>query len=236
MITNETIKKTGLIIENVNVVQPKAEIMKFTSPTGAECVVNLEKIARKCYKSEDLFTGKVEDAVAFLKRTIFGKKDGHIHDAMIEHEGCTVCFTCDRGVSHEIVRHRIASFAQESTRYCNYSKDKFGNKISVIDPSDAFDWGEDEESFGKIVAWLDAMESAGESYFDLLDQGCTPQQARDVLPNSLKTEIVVTMNFRSWRNFFSLRDDAAAHPQMRQLASKLHEDFKREVPFIFDEC
>lgn len=226
----------NLKYDHIQIVQPSAEILKFSSPTGSDCVVNLERIARKCYKSEDKFTGKVDDAVAFLQRTIFGKKDGHIHDSVIEHESATVLFVCDRGVSHELVRHRIASFTQESTRYCNYSKDKFGNKLSIIDCTDAFGWSlEDVEDAQKIHDWLDACEWCAEQYLKMIEEGCSPQQARDVLPNSLKTEVVVTMNFRSWRNFFSLRDDKAAHPQMRQLASVLHKDFQERVPFIFDD-
>lgn len=236
MITNGVL--SALIredIEHINIVQPKAEILKFTSPTGADCILNIEKIARVCYKSEDKITGNVDDAINFLKRTIFRNKENP-HESVIEHEGATVRFTCDRGVSHEIVRHRIASFSQESTRYCNYSKDKYDNKLHIIDPTDAFGWDYNTpEGAKKIIAWGRSMESAAKSYLDMIEMGCAPQEARDVLPNSLKTEIVVTMNMRGWRHFFKLRDDNAAHPQMRQLAGPLHEEFKKQIPFLFDD-
>ena len=209
-------------------VKPYAKIMKMSSPTGEECLLNLEKIARLCYKSEDKITGKVDDAIFFFKRTIFRDKDKP-HLSVIEHESVTVRFVCDRGISHEIVRHRLASFTQESTRYCNYSNDKFGNSISVINPAETFNWSTDKE-----LVWMKGCEKAAETYFELIKMGCKPQEARSVLPNSLKTELVVTMNFREWLHFFKMRDDIAAHPQMRELASDLHKQFKERIPFIFD--
>lgn len=135
------------------------------------------------------------------------------------HQDVTVKFICDRGVSHEIVRHRVASFAQESTRYCNYSQDKFGREITVVRPS----WC--AENTAVYDTWMLGCEAAESDYFALLDDGCTPQEARSVLPNSLKTEVVVTMNLDSWRHFFTLRCSPAAHPDMKEVADMTKEMF-----------
>ena len=148
---------------------------------------------------------------------------------MIEHVGATVRFICDRGVTHEIVRHRIASYSQESTRYCNYSKSKFGNEITVIDPRPFIPDG------AKFDIWKMAMQEAEQRYFSLIKCGMKPQMARSVLPNSLKTEIVMTANLREWRHFFFLRAAKPAHPQMRQLACPLLKEFRERVPVIFDD-
>lgn len=129
------------------------------------------------------------------------------------HEDVSVKFICDRGVTHEIVRHRPASFCQESTRYCNYSKDGFGGEITVINPI-SFDCSD-----SPYRIWKKSCENAETAYFDLLDEGCTPQEARDVLPNSLKTELIMTAPLMEWCHFFNLRMSAAAHPQMREVAS-----------------
>lgn len=136
------------------------------------------------------------------------------------HHDVTVKFICDRGVSHEIVRHRVASFAQESTRYCNYGKDQFGNEITVINPS----WC--KENTGVYFTWRKGCEWAEQTYFDLLEEGATPQEARSVLPNSLKTEVIVTMNLYGWKHFFGLRCDPAAHPDMQVVAKMAKEQFK----------
>ena len=189
---------------------------------GEAILKKIERIARVCYKSEDKITeGSAEKMVASLI------KRGH--EAMLEHYSFSVKFICDRGVSHELVRHRIASFAQESTRYCNYSKDKFGKEITVIRPL-FFEEGSDKD-----VAWTDAMASAERMYFELLDLGATPQEARSVLPNSTKTEITITANYREWRNFFILRTAKAAHPQMVQVTRPLLKELKTKLPIIFDD-
>ena len=147
----------------------------------------------------------------------------------------TVRFVCDRGVSHELVRHRVASFGQESTRYCNYSKEKFGNEITVILPC-FFDTGLGTSSNSIVYeTWKHSCECAESDYFKLLDMGAKPQEARDVLPNSLKTEIVVTMTVDGWRNFFSLRCDTPAHPQMRELSIPLLETMNNIVPGVFSD-
>lgn len=140
------------------------------------------------------------------------------------HQDITMKFVCDRGVSHEIVRHRVASFAQESTRYCNYSKDKFGKEITVVRPS----WcnkGDD-----KYAAWKSSCFFAEAGYSTLLEnRGCSPQEARSVLPNSLKTEIIVTMNLDGWKHFFDLRCAAGAHPDMKQVATMAKDIFDQII-------
>lgn len=147
----------------------------------------------------------------------------------LTHWDVTVKFVVDRGVSHEIVRHRPASYCQESTRYCNYSKEDFGSEVTFIIPPFL--------SYGSEAwhTWKMAMKNAEDSYFKLLDIGLLPQEARAVLPNSLKTELVMTANLREWKVFFELRTANAAHPQMREVARPLLDDLKAMIPVVFDD-
>ncbi len=177
---------------------------------------NLERYARTCYKSESKIT--YNSAKAFIEKII---KSGH--ESVIEHEKVTVRIICDRGVTHEIVRHRIASYSQESTRYCNYQS----KGLQIIKPFFFTD--------KKYQIWKEAMQATEKAYNKLLDLGATPQEARSVLPNSLKTEIVVTYNLREWRHFFKLRCAMGAHPQMREIAVPLLKQFKKKIPIIFDD-
>ena len=163
------------------------------------------------------------------------------HEAMIEHSSLSVKFVVDRGVSHELVRHRIASFAQESTRYVNYSLEKFGNEINVIDIHDGINLDNkmknmDSDTISAIMGeWCLAMEDAEKHYMKMIELGATPQIARSVLPNSTKTEITITANYREWRNFFKLRVPNTAHPQMREVTIPLLKELKRRLPIIFDD-
>ena len=182
----------------------------------------IEKAGRTCYKSEDRITE--ESAEAFVRKLI---ERGH--ESVLEHESITVRFVCDRGISHEIVRHRIASFSQESTRYCNYSNDRFRNNITFIKPCFL------DEGTGGYKLWKQAMFIAEKEYFELLNLGCTPQEARSVLPNSTKTEIVMTANLREWRHFLKLRTAKAAHPQMRELTVPLLHELQEQIPVVFDD-
>lgn len=147
----------------------------------------------------------------------------------------TVHFVCDRGVSHEFVRHRVMSFAQESTRYCNYSKDKFDNELTFIIPNWVNTNCPNKEQEGPSVAsmkWSTAMLNAEASYKILLKMGWTPQQARTVLPNSLKTELVVTGFIYDWKHFFDLRyrgTTGAPHPDAKQIASMAHDLILKEL-------
>lgn len=200
----------------------KAGFHILSPVNGAEILKSIEQAGRVCYKSEDKITdGSAEKFVAgIIKRG---------HEAVLEHESIRVKFIVDRGVSHEIVRHRLAAYCQESTRYCNYSKDGFGNEITVIEPCFL------KHGTPQWAAWESAMKNAEFSYFRMLDLGCSPQEARSVLPNSLKTEVVMTANIREWRHFFKLRTAPAAHPQMREVAISLLAEFQRLVPVVFDD-
>ena len=189
---------------------------------------SIERAARVCYKSEDKITD--DSARKMVKNLI---KSGHL--AMLEHESISMIFTCDRGVSHEIVRHRVASYAQESTRYCNYSKGKFGNVIKVINPYYGFG---DIMTENMIIAWKHGCNEAAKSYFKMIEEGAQPQFARDVLPTSTATTIVVTMNIREWRHFFELRSlgtTGAPHPQMRCLADEALNKMYSNYPTLFSD-
>ena len=177
----------------------------------------LERLGRKCYKSEEKITA--ESADPFVRSLI---KRGHT--SVLEHVHITVTFICDRGVTHELVRHRIAAYSQESTRYCNYA----GRKIQYIDPS-AFMTPE------QFAIWAEAMEYLSVVYNRLIETGCPPQMARSVLPNSLKTDIGATFNLHQWRHIFTLRTAKAAHPQMREVMCKLLDLFKARLPVIFED-
>ena len=214
----------------MKIIKPTYEILTPVSEGGIKELQHIEKIGRVCYKSEDKITEDGESAKKFVKMLI-----NRGHEAMLEHSCLSVKFIVDRGISHEIVRHRIASFAQESTRYCNYSKDKFGNEITVILPK-YFDTGMGTSSNSVVYNdWKNSCENSERKYFALLKNGATPQEARSVLPNSLKTEIVMTANYREWRNFFKLRTPQSAHPQMREIAVPLLNELKTLIPVIFDD-
>ena len=189
---------------------------------GKQILKNLERYGRTCYKSEDRITP--ESSALFIKMLL---KSGH--ESVIEHEKITVRIICDRGVSHEIVRHRIASYSQESTRYCNYSQKGKVGAMQVIEP---FFFKKNKEKF---QAWEKAMEAAEKAYNKLIELGALPQEARAVLPNSLKTEIVITYNLREWRHFFKMRCSERAHPQMREIAIPLLAMFQKLIPVIFDD-
>lgn len=216
------------------------QILSRISIGGIEELQRIEIAGRTCYKSEDKISPDGESAKRFVKMII---ENGH--EAMLEHSSLSVRFICSRGVSHEIVRHRLFSFAQESTRYCNYSKGKFGGECTFIVPPDQ-EWGVNTDEYEDITIikgnpdylkwyWYESMDEAEDNYMFLLNGGWSPQEARDVLPNALKTEIVVTGNYREWRHFFKLRTDAAAHPHIRLLAKDLLEDVKMRIPVVFDD-
>lgn len=203
----------------MKIITPGFEIM--TPIDGKAILKHVEQCGRVCYKSEDRIT---EAGAANFVRLIMNRK----HEAVLEHFSITIKFVCDRGVSHEIVRHRLASYCQESTRYCNYSKGKFGGEITVVRPVYL------DPDTCAYHAWERACKAAETAYFELLDWGCSPQEARAVLPNSLKTEVVMTANLREWQHFFRLRCSSAAHPQMREVAAPALEALRAKIPVIFD--
>ncbi len=204
----------------MRIIQPSHQILYL--PPADDVLGIIELAGRTCYKSEE----KIAQGTAqeFIQRIL---RLGH--ESVIEHGFCSVRIICDRGVSHELVRHRLAAYSQESTRYANYSKQKFGREITIIKPSF---W---QEGSVEYQEWLTAMEQAEKSYLNLLDMGATPQEARSVLPNSLKTEIVMTCNMREWRHVFKLRCSKRAHPQIREIMLGLLADMKNNVPVLFDD-
>jgi thymidylate synthase (FAD) len=204
----------------VKVIKPSVEIMDVFD--GRDVIRKLELCGRVCYKSEH----KMNDAspYKFIQNII-----NRGHESVLEHFSFSVKFICDRGVSHEIVRHRIASYSQESTRYCNYSKGQFNGEITVIEPCFLVPGTKGYD------AWYKACLVAEQMYFKMLDCGCSPQEARAVLPNSLKTELVMTANIREWRHFLKLRTSPAAHPQMREVAGLLLKELRVKIPVVFDD-
>lgn len=212
----------------MKIIKPAYRIMKpdLDDPKTPEQIYReIEEAGRTCYQSEAAMTE--ESGEKFVRMMV---KNGH--DAMLEHANMKVKFTVDRGISHELVRHRLCSFAQESTRYCNYSKGKFGSEIVVIKPCFYREYSEEYN------LWKAAVENAEYKYFQLLNAGSTPQEARSVLPNSLKTEIVVTANMREWRTIFKLRaagEHGKPHPQMLEVMVPLLNECKLKLPALFDD-
>ena len=207
----------------MKIIDPSYKILNITNP--AEIYKNIETAARTCYKSESKVA---EGSAAKMIKTLI--KNGH--EAMLEHGSMTVRFIVDRGVSHEIVRHRLCSFAQESTRYCRYDGDRFGNEITVIDIAPFCN------TRAAYEAWRQACLSSEAQYMKMLEQGTPPEIARSVLPNSLKTEIVVTSNMREWRHILNLRAADAtgkAHPQMKQVMVPLLKELDDLMPELFDD-
>jgi thymidylate synthase (FAD) len=200
----------------MRIVDPSAELL-FVTPNGAELV---ELAGRVCYKSEDRITPT--SAAAFVK--MLGERG---HASVIEHSYATVRIITDRGITHEVVRHRLASYSQESTRYCNYTKGKFGKEITVLQPSGL--------PPAALEVWLRAMHEDDVNYADMIAAGATPQQARSVLPTCLKTEIVMTANFREWLHFLKLRTAPAAHPDMQIVAKLIGALLHAACPAIFTE-
>lgn len=204
----------------MRILAPSSEIL---TPLDGDAVLrHIELCGRVCYKSEGLMT---EDSAERFVRGII--KRGH--EAVLEHVSFSVRFIVDRGVSHEIVRHRLASYCQESTRYCNYVNDKFGSEITVIKPYYL------EEGSVAFEEWKTACRRAEETYTRLIQAGYSPQEARAVLPNSLKTELIMTANLREWRHFFRLRTASAAHPQMREVTVPLLREVQRRIPVVFED-
>lgn len=212
-------------------VKPSYEIL--TELERIAILKKIEKAGRTCYKSNSEYTEKTGSE--FLKNIV---KKGHL--SVIEHVSITVKFICDRGVTHELVRHRLASYSQESTRYCNYS-----GGLTFIIPS----WFEfiplrikpgqynSDDFFYKDLTtdklWFNHMLQTELNYISLLKSGWTPQQARSILPNSLKTEIVMTANLREWKHVFKMRCDKAAHPQIREIMLPLRKELEKVLPEIY---
>lgn len=240
----------------MKLVKPKVEILDKLD--GNAILNRIEQVARTCYKSEAKFDGEVNpnkldiislSAPKFVKRLIDSK-----HEAMLEFFDVTVRFTTSIGITRELIRHRLASFANESTRYCDYSKDKFNNEITFIIPShldipeggytywhgDWVDMGKMKielpaDSKDTISTWLFDLKHAEISYMILKNKGWKAEQAREVLPMSTKSELCMKCNLREWRHFFKLRCSTAAHPDIRVLALDLLKQMHEQIPVIFDD-
>lgn len=228
----------------MRIIKPYYEIRKLHQ----EDIQAIEEAARTCYKSENVMKEGSADKIIQLLLD-------NGHESAIEHAGMSVKFIIDRGISHELVRHRLASYSQESTRYCNYSKNKFGNEITVIEP--CFYSERNEKDIVRIIRrehpflllaepdcsditkrytlWYNECQRAEDTYFKLLECGATPQEARDVLPTSLKTEVYMTANFREWRQIFKLRTAPDAHPQIREVMIPLLKEMQERIPILFSD-
>ena len=197
---------------------------------GHKILRNIEHAGKTCYQAEHTITKSFKSAEDFVKMII---KRGH--ESVLEHEKVSVRVICDRGISHEIIRHRIASYSQESTRYCNY---KSKGEIKIIDIRQHLKRVVKNRVYQPLVikCWEDAMLECQRSYNSMVDMGAPPELARSVLPNSLKTEIVMTMNLREWRHFFRLRAvNKRAHPQLREITVPMLKDFQKLIPVVFDD-
>lgn len=204
----------------MKIIRASAEIISYTPQL--EQVIELA--GRTCYKSEDKITdGSANDFIEKIKN--------FKHESVLEHGAITVRFVVDRGVSHELVRHRLASFSQESTRYCNYGKDKFGEEITVIDPMPAFP----NMTHYQHNEWGLSCLASEASYLSMTREGAPAQLARSVLPTSLKTEVVMTANPREWRHVFAVRTHRDAHPQMREVMVPMLAEFAIRWPVLFGD-
>ena len=202
----------------MKIIEPSVVLMRDFD--GDEVMKFIEKCGRTCYQSEKNVTA--DSAEKFVRNLI---KRGH--ESVLEHFSATFKIICDRGVMAELTRHRLAAFSVESTRFNDYSSEKFGGDLTFIRPN--FFYAEQYD------IWLGAIDKAEKNYKNIRRLGATPEQARAILPNSLKTEIVMTANLREWRHILKLRTDKAAHPQMRQVANMILEVLKEKLPIVFED-
>jgi thymidylate synthase (FAD) len=204
----------------MRIVEPSWEIEDCTP----DAIARIERVARTCYRSEGMISAGT--AARLVRKLV---KRGHF--PMFDHAYASARIVCDRGVTHELVRHRIGvGYAQESTRFCNYGNEtKHPDGLAFVRP---LFWPEADSRFHH---WVKAMRAAEDYYLSLLADGATPQEARSVLPNSLRTEIVVTGTFTFWRHLFDLRTAKDAHPQMRQIMVPLLAEFVRRWPEAFED-
>ena len=206
---------------HIRVIEPGFEYLDEIN--GDQILKKLEKCIRTCYKSENNITD--DSAQRMIEMVI---KSGHT--STLEHANISIKFITDRGVTHELVRHRHCGFSQESTRYCAYEKDKFGNKLTVVKPVML---QKDSNQYGY---WKNCMDVIAKQYFDFKRYFDVKNDvARGLLPNDLKTEICVTASLREWRSIFDLRCDKAAHPSIRYLMTLLLDDLHKKIPVVFDD-
>lgn len=206
----------------VKIVEPSVEII--TEINGDKILKTIERAARTCYKTEDNISEDASSAKKMISKLI---EMGHT--AMIEFADVHVILTADTGVLKDLTRHRHCSFAVESTRYCNYSKGKFGNEITVIKPCNI------EEGTKEYDLWLDCMNNIETTYNQMAELGCKPDQLRMLLPHSLKCNINLKANIREWRHIFSLRCAKAAHPSVQEIMKMVLVEFHKQIPILFDD-
>lgn len=200
----------------MKLIEPSAEIIHVSGD-----LKTIELSARNCYKSED----RISDDYSSAEKLV-GVLNDHGHYAMFEFVDVTVRFITDRAIANEIVRHRIASYAQSSTRYINYKK----KDMEFIEPY----WAKHMNTYDPL-GFESMCKQAEENYIELIEQGRSPQEARDILPLCLKTELIMKTNLRSWKNFFEQRTSPAAHPEMRRITIPLLKEFQNRIPIIFDD-
>ena len=201
------------------IIKPEIQVEEFS---GIKIMKNIERACRTCYRSEDKIT---EDSYKKLITNCINRG----HESVMEHEKITVRMVCDIGVYKDLTRHRFGSFSIESTRYCSYNKDKFGNQIKVIEPVNI------PENTDMYKLWEETMQSIENNYMKMAQCGATPDQLRMILPHSTSAEVTMTCNIREWRHILSLRCSKMAHPSIRQILIPLLLYFKQEMPYLFND-
>lgn len=201
------------------IIKPEIQVEEFS---GIKIMKNIERACRTCYRSEDKIT---EDSYKKLITNCINRG----HESVMEHEKITVRMVCDIGVYKDLTRHRFGSFSIESTRYCSYNKDKFGNQIKVIEPVNI------PENTDMYKLWEETMQSIENNYMKMAQCGATPDQLRMILPHSTAAEVTMTCNIREWRHILSLRCSKMAHPSIRQILIPLLLYFKQEMPYLFND-
>lgn len=215
----------------MRIVKPTWIIAEMTTADPIKLMQHLESMGRVCYQSEGSITP--DSYKTFLQNII---KRGH--EAVLEHASITAMVVCDRGITHEVVRHRIASYCQESTRYCNYTQNKFSNEVSFVDITEGMKYDKtivETDRDAIYDEWIRACLDSEEHYFNMIKLGASPQMARSVLNNSTKTQIAITMNIREWRHFFRLRCGKTAHPQMIEIAEEGLIQMHQMFPILFED-
>ena len=206
----------------VKIIEPSFEIL--TPIDGNQILKHIEKCGRTCYQSYENETVDTSSAEKMIKMLI---KMGH--ESVLEHFLITIKAKIDIGNYKDITRHRFASFSIESTRFCNYSKGKFGNELTVISPCNM------DKNSGIYHTWLKTMNDIEKAYIDMSEMGAKPDQLRMILPHSLAAEVTMSANLREWRHIFKMRCQKAAHPSVRQIMLQVLNEFKKQIPVIFDD-
>lgn len=203
----------------MKIIEPLIEVENFD---GIKIMKNIERACRTCYRSEGLIT---EDSYKKLLKNCINRG----HESVLEHEKITIRMICDIGVYKDLTRHRFGSFSIESTRYCNYGKDKFENEIKFIKPCNI------DDSSELYSNWIGAMSFIEKEYIAMSNNGATPDQMRMILPHSTAAEVTMTANIREWRHILDLRTKQMTHPAIRQLLIPLLLYFKQEMPELFEK-